>query len=153
KWFRGSEDDVMQRFLDAASRESADVVVRITGDDVFIDPAFLDRAVGHHLANNADYTAYPGLPKGMETEVMSVSALKQAHALAEDPSFTEYMTHYIKRPYVFRFSAMPVDERYRRPFRLTLDTEEDYRLLQAIFGQLFRPGQMNTTEEIIDFLD
>ena len=153
KWFPGSEDDVMQRFLDAALREGADVVVRITGDDVLIDPAFLDRAVGYHLSKNSDYTAYPGLPKGMETEVISVRALQQAHELAEDPSFTEYMTNYLRRPDVFRVCDMPVEERCRRPFRLTLDTEEDYRLLQVVFDRLSRPGKVITTEEIIDFLD
>lgn len=153
KWFRGSEDDVMLRFLDAVSRECADVVVRITGDDILIDPVFLDRAVGYHLAKNADYTAYPGLPKGMETEIVSVSALRLAHELAEDPSFTEYMTSYLRRPDIFRVSDMPVEERYRRSFRLTLDTEEDYRLLKTVFDGLSRPGKIITTEEILDFLD
>lgn len=153
KWFRGSEDDVMQRFLDAATREAADVVVRITGDDVLVDPTFLDRAICHHLEKNADYTAYPGFPKGMETEIVSMSALRKAHELAEDPSFSEYMTHYLQRPDIFRITDMPVEERYRRRFRLTLDTEEDYRLLQAIFDRLSRPEKIITTEEIIEFLD
>lgn len=153
RWFRGSEDDVMKRFLDAASQEGADVVVRVTGDDLLVDPAFLDRAVAYHLSKNADYTAYPGLPKGMETEVISVSALRRAHELAEDPSFTEYMTYYLRRPDVFRVSEMPVEEGYRRPFRLTLDTPEDYRLLQIVFEQLCCPDKVITTEEIINFLD
>jgi N,N'-diacetyllegionaminate synthase len=153
KWFRGSEDDVMLRFLDAASREAADLVVRITGDDLLIDPDFLDRTVAYHLEKNADYTSCSGLPKGMETEVVSVSALKKAHELAEDPSFSEYMTHYLRRPDIFRVSDMPVEERYRRSFRLTLDMEEDYRLLQMLFDHLYRPGKVMTTEEIIEFLD
>ena len=153
KWFRGSEDDVMRRFLDAASREEADVVVRITGDDILIDPVFLDKAATYHLEKNADYTACPGLPKGMETEVMSVSALKTAHELAEDPSFSEYMTNYLRRPDVFRVSDMPVNERYRRAFRLTLDTDEDYQLLRTIFDRLFTPDKIISTEEIIEFLD
>ncbi len=153
KWFRGSEDDVMQRFLDAADREGADVVVRATGDDVLLDPAYLDRAVAFHLSKNADYTAYPGLPKGMETEILSVGMLRAAHAMAEDPSFSEYMTFYLRRPDVFRVSDMPVGEADRRPYRLTLDTEEDYRLLQEIFERLHRPGKVITTGEIIEFLD
>jgi N,N'-diacetyllegionaminate synthase len=153
KWFRGSEENVMKRFLDAASREEASVVVRVTGDDILVDPAFLDRAVDYHLAKNSEYTAYPGLPKGMETEIISVSALKRAHELAEDPSFTEYMTYYLRRPDVFRVSEMPVEGRYCRPFRLTLDTVEDYRLLQAIFDRLYCPGKIVTTEEIVDLLD
>jgi len=153
RWFRGSEDDVMLRFLDAADREAADVVVRVTGDDVLIDSRILDRAVAHHLAKNADYTCYSGLPKGMETEVISVSALKMAHRLAEDPSFSEYMTNYLKRPDVFRVIDMPVEAPYARPFRLTLDTQEDYQLLQTVFELLARPGGMISTEEIIALLD
>jgi spore coat polysaccharide biosynthesis protein SpsF (cytidylyltransferase family) len=79
--------------------------------------------------------------------------LQRAHELAEDPSFTEYMTHYLQRPDVFRVSEMPIEERYCRSFRLTLDTEEDYRLLQILFDRLSRPGKILTTEEIIEFLD
>lgn len=152
-WFQGVEDDVMRRFLDAAERERADIVVRVTGDDLLVDPAYLDRAVAFHLSKNADYTAYPGLPKGMESEILSVSMLRAAHAMAEDPSFTEYMTFYLRRPDVFRVSDMPVEDVDRRAYRLTLDTQEDYRLLQEIFGRLYHLGKVMGTREIIALLD
>lgn len=151
--FRGSEDDVMQRFLDAAARESADVIVRVTGDDMLIDPHWLDAAVGFHLSHNAEYTAYPGLPKGMETEVISVAALRRAHELAEAPEYSEYLTYYMRRPDVFRVCTMPVDERYCRPYRLTLDTPADYEVLQAVFDRLYQPGGVFTTEQVIELLD
>lgn len=153
RWFRGSEDDVMGRFLDAATAEAADTIVRVTGDDLLVDPEMLDVAVEFHLARNADYTAYPGLPKGMETEIISVRAMRRAHELAEDPSFTEYMTYYLRRPDVFRVSEMPVPERCRKTLRLTLDTLEDYRVLQALFDGLYRPGEVFGTEEVIRFME
>jgi len=51
---------VLKRFLDAADREGADVIARVTGDDLLIDTAYIDRAFDFHLAHNADYTAYRG---------------------------------------------------------------------------------------------
>ena len=69
KWFRGSEDDVMDRFIKAADKEKADIIVRITGDNILIDPFYLDKAVKYHLKNKADYTSIDGLPSGVKSEI------------------------------------------------------------------------------------
>jgi N,N'-diacetyllegionaminate synthase len=153
KTFAGSEDDVMDRFIKAGEIESADIVVRITGDDILIDPVHLDKAIFYHFENSADYTSMSGLPKGTECEIISFNALKKAHKLAIDSRWTEYMTYYLKVPEFFKVADMPVDAAYRRDFRLTLDYPEDLEVLKIIFKNLYRPGKVFSIEELIAFLD
>ncbi len=153
-FFAGSEDDVMQRFLDAAEQEGAEHVVRVTGDDLLVDPAYLDRLVLHHIREGADYSCAPGLPKGTECEVIFVQALKKAKQLAEDSSWSEYMTWYLKVPEVFRIAEMPVEEAVRRPrYRLTLDYEQDLDVLRRLFAGLSRTRPAMTVEDIVTYLD
>lgn len=154
EFFAGSEDDVMQRFLDAAERGQAEHVVRVTGDDLLVDPAYLDRLALHHIREEADYSCAPGLPKGTECEVISVRALKKARQLAEDSSWSEYMTWYLKVPEVFRVAEMPVEDSVRRPqYRLTLDYEQDLDVLRHVFAGLLRSRPSMTVAEIVAFLD
>lgn len=153
KAFAGSEDDVMDRFLRAGEREGAEIVVRVTGDDILIDPVHLDKLVFHLFEKNADYACMTGLPKGTECEVISYQALRTAHERAFDSRWTEYMTYYLKVPELFTVADMPVEERYTRKFRLTLDYAEDLDVLRAVFRNLYRKGEVFSLDELIAFLD
>ncbi|MBZ0156312.1 MAG: N-acetylneuraminate synthase family protein [Alphaproteobacteria bacterium] len=153
KAFAGSEDDVMGRFLGAGEREGAEIVVRVTGDDILIDPVHLDKLVFHLFEKNADYACMTGLPKGTECEAISYKALKAAHERAIDSRWTEYMTYYLKVPELFTVVDMPVEERYTRKFRLTLDYAEDLEVLRTVFRNLYRKGEVFTLDELITFLD
>ena len=154
RFFAGSEDDVMQRFLDAADREQAEHVVRVTGDDLLVDPTYLDRLALHHIREGADYSCAPGLPKGTECEVIAVPALKKAKQLAEDSSWSEYMTWYLKVPEVFRVVEMPVEDSVRRPhYRLTMDYEQDLEVLRRVFAHHSRTRPEMTVQDVVAFLD
>ena len=153
-YFAGSEDDVMDRFLQAAEQEQAEHIVRVTGDDIVVDPEYLDRLILYHIQEQADYSCIPGLPKGTESEVMSVAALKKAYALAEDSSWSEYMTWYLKVPDVFRVREMPVKASIQRPqYRVTLDYPEDLEVLRQLYGLVSVPDRAITVEEIVQCLD
>lgn len=156
KYFRGSEKDVLSRFLGAADKEKADIIVRVTGDNILIDPIYLDKAVEYHISQKADYTSIQGLPSGVKCEVMSVPALKKIHRLAEAPQFTEYLTWFFtKNPSFFKIVDLPVEEKFNRPnFRLTLDTPEDLELLRIIFKNLYKKGEKPFLwPKIVEFLD
>jgi N,N'-diacetyllegionaminate synthase len=153
KWYAGSENDVMDRFLQAAATVNADVIVRVTGDDILVDPHHLDLLVRRHIEAGADYSCCPGLPKGTECEAISTAALRKAHELAEDPNHSEYMTWYLKRDDIFRVQELQVDEQFRRDYRLTLDCPEDLAVLKEVFRNLHRPGETFSLAELIRFLD
>ncbi|MEW6183476.1 MAG: hypothetical protein AB1500_09935 [Bacillota bacterium] len=149
--FRGSEENVMERFIQAADRENADNIVRVTGDDILIDWVHLDRAIDYHNRMNADYTWY-GIPKGTETEIISTPALKRAYSLLNDPSHREHLTYAVKRPDLFRVCEMPVAEKYRKGYSFTLDTAEDLEVLKIIFHGLY-DGRPFTLDELITFVE
>ena len=154
-YFLGSENDVMQRFLDAANMVKANIIVRVTGDNPLTSPYFIDKAILHHIKTKADYTYSKELPQGTKGEVISISALKKAHDLAEDPNYSEYMTWYfIYNPHIFKIEEVPVEEWMKRPnYRLTVDYPEDLKLIREIYRRLYIPGKIIHLKEVIKLLD
>ncbi len=154
-YFVGNEKNVMKRFLGAAEKVKADIIVRVTGDNPLTSPYFIDSAIKHHLKAGADYTYTTDLPQGTKGEVISVSALKKAHELAEDPNFSEYMTWYFTdNPNFFKIEKILIDEDMKRPsYRLTVDTPEDLELIKKIYGKLYEHGQIIPLKAVIKFLD
>lgn len=150
----GSEKDVMSRFLEAAERFQADTVVRVTGDDILIDPEIVDAMIQFHHEQSADYTWAEGLPKGVEAEIMAVTALKRAYRLAEDTSWTEYMTWYIKNPQYFHIARFePEEDLKRADIRLTMDHPEDFAVIETVLTHLRKSCPDFRTRDIIQFLD
>jgi len=154
KWFRGDKDDVMDRFIKAGERENADIVIRVTGDDVFTSPEYIDFAIDYHIKHNADYSITDELPFGAAGEVINMQALKKAHRLAEDPSYTEYMTWYLDNPEFFKVEKIRVDEGIKRPqYRLSCDTPSDLKIIREIFKRLYSKGKVIKLTDVVKLLD
>jgi len=153
--FRGSNEDVMGRFLGAAKEFGVDVIVRVTGDDVLSDPLYIDRTVQHHLRVNAEFTSVIGLPAGVGREVISVAALKWVHDHARKPEMTEYMTWFLDAPSFVRSSCIYADPEHFRPdYRVTLDTQEDLDVISWIFNSLGTKGEeLFGLDDVIKLLD
>ena len=78
---QGSENDVLDRFLQAAKKHQADVLVRITGDCPLVDPTLVDDVIRCFSAAQVDYfsnTNPPTYPDGLDIEVFTYKALEQA---------------------------------------------------------------------------
>jgi spore coat polysaccharide biosynthesis protein SpsF len=123
--FRGDEDDVLRRHLDAARWLGADHVVRVTGDNPLTDVETAETLIVQHLAQGADYTYVPGdaLLMGILSEVISTAALARAWERGDARHRSELMTLYMKEhPEEFRIAhgALP-PELYRPQYRLTVD--------------------------------
>jgi spore coat polysaccharide biosynthesis protein SpsF len=154
QWFRGSPDDVLERFIQAAEVEGADIVVRATGDNPLTDPVYLDRAVAHHINTGAEYTYVDGLPKGTECEVMSLVALKKCWETAHNPGLSEYMTLYFKDSGLFKTERVEADEDVRRPhYRLTVDSPEDLKLVKEIYKKLYKKKGIFPLQEVVKLMD
>lgn len=156
--FRGSEEDVLSRYYEAAVRFGADVVVRLTADCPLVDPRVTERVVKEHLNSGADYTSNiikRTYPRGLDTEVFNYDVLEKANKEAKQDYEREHVTPYIYRhPEIFKLKSVEASGKLRRPdLRLTVDTEEDLRLIREIFKRLYRDGQIFYTDDIIDLLD
>ena len=156
KFFRGSEEDVLSRYYNAAKENNADVIVRITSDCPLIDPDIIDDLIANHIKNKADYTANiikRTYPRGFDVEVFSIKSLIKSFDEADKKYYREHVTPYIREhPEKFKLYNIEAGNKLRRPeIRITVDTIEDFNLIGKIYENFdnidFR------AEEIIDFLD
>jgi spore coat polysaccharide biosynthesis protein SpsF len=139
---RGSETDLLERYLVAARVHDAEVVVRITSDCPLIDPEVIDATVGAFRAAGVDYASNalepPTYPRGLDVEVIARAALERAGRQDADPAWREHATPYIYRhPELFRLLRVPADDDHG-DLRWTLDTPEDYQLIGRIYDALGR---------------
>lgn len=136
--FRGSEDDVLDRYYRAAVEQDASVVVRVTSDCPMIDPeiidwtiAALDRSPPPDYASNV--LPPRTFPRGLDVEALRFAALERAWHEDRNPDWREHVTPYVYRnPNRFRLArvAIPVDQ---SAHRWTLDTDADLAFLQRIY--------------------
>lgn len=146
--FRGSLEDVLDRYYQAAKRFNAENICRVTADCPLIDPAIIDRAAEEFEKEQPDYistgrekTTYPD---GMDTEIFSLKALERAWKEAKLPSEREHVTPYIwKHPEIFKLAEIQND-RDLSHVRLTLDEQADYDVLQDVVSHV-RPVTMERT--------
>ena len=136
KVFRGSEQDVLDRYYQAAKYVNADVVVRITSDCPVIDPEVTDATIRAFLDQHADYASnirVRSYPRGLDTEVMTLQALERAWRESTKPYQREHVTPYIyENPQEFKLHGIENDTDCSR-HRWTVDTPEDLQLLRAIY--------------------
>ena len=154
--FRGSQNDVLDRYVQAARQVRADVVVRLTGDCPFLDPAESARVVKAFLSQTAcDYACNidpPFLPDGLDTEVIGLDCLIRIGKQARELPYREHVTLYIRQhPGDFKIARVTGHEDLSS-IRLTLDQAEDYRLLSEVAAQLKQRRQFGHLHEIMAVL-
>lgn len=155
KYFRGSKEDVLSRYYLAARENNSDIVVRITSDCPCIDPEVVDSVIEKHLATKADYTLNTLIrtfPHGLDTEVLSFDTLEKTYMEATEAFEREHVSPYIYKsnPQMFKITSVEAPARLRVPdIRITLDTEEDYALLCAVFDYLYPQNEFFGAEDII----
>jgi spore coat polysaccharide biosynthesis protein SpsF len=136
--FRGSEQDVLDRYYRAAQQAQADAVVRITSDCPLIDPAISDRTIEAFVNAQPDYASNVldrTYPRGLDTEVMTFSALESDWREAREPYQREHVTPFLyQHPERFKLLSVRGQSDYSQ-HRWTLDTPEDLQLLRAIYAR------------------
>ncbi|MFZ3130447.1 MAG: acylneuraminate cytidylyltransferase, partial [Desulfosporosinus sp.] len=146
--------DVLSRYFGAAKENDLDVVVRITSDCPLIDPAVVDNVIGAYLENakSCDYVSNclkRTFPRGMDTEVFPLSLLEQVCCEALEQPYREHVTLYIHEDSQ-RFCLLNVAfERDESHQRWTVDTPEDFKLIEHILETLY---PINPYFEIEDVL-
>jgi spore coat polysaccharide biosynthesis protein SpsF len=135
--FRGSEQDVLSRYLGAAQAFHAGLIVRITSDCPLIDPEVVDRIIVGAVESGADFASNcieRSYPRGLDAEVFTMRALIRAHEASDQPHQREHVTSvFYERPDLFRLYSVAGDHSYTR-HRWTLDTHEDLALIRAIYS-------------------
>jgi spore coat polysaccharide biosynthesis protein SpsF len=153
--FKGSQEDVLSRYYEAAKHNRADVIVRITSDCPVIDPEIIDNMIKMFLdsSGKADYLSNAlkrTYPRGLDTEVFSFNALERACNEAEKDYEREHVTSYIyEHPERFRLLGFesPVDY---SDHRWTVDTVEDFELITKIYEALYPHNEKFLLKDILE---
>lgn len=148
---RGSESDVLDRYLVAARHAQADVVVRITGDCPLIDATLVDRAVAQFKAERLDYlsnVAPASYPDGLDTEVFTLKVLEQAGCESQDPFDHEHVTPYLRKPGLFKTGVMLHSEDLSG-LRWTVDEPADFEVISNVFAH-FAPNIHFSWTEVLN---
>jgi glutamate-1-semialdehyde 2,1-aminomutase len=153
--FRGSLDDVLDRFYRAAAAHSPDHVVRLTGDCPLADPEIIDRAVELHLASGADYTSNclePTWPDGLDVEVCRFPCLEEAWKEARLPSQREHVMPFVNRqPRRYRIVHLKGDSDLSR-MRWTVDEPEDLEFVRKVYEALHPSDPAFSTSDVLALL-
>ncbi len=160
--FRGSEEDVLSRYRDAARAFQADTVVRVTSDCPLIDPELVNTIVRRHNTSRAnDYTCnvlVRSYPRGVDTEVVSMPCLERLFRQAKDPRYREHVTSYV-HDHLGEFVTENVlrAKGDRSDLRICVDTPEDFGVVEAVVkgldGDNSSLGFNSAIENVIAFLD
>lgn len=148
--YRGDPDDVLLRMTNAAEEFGVDTVISCTADNPFVDPVYIDRLAEYHWQQGHDFTNTAGLPWGVFAYALSCPALVRACEIKAERD-TEVWGGYFTQTGLFRWGTLEVtDPAVRWPeLRLTVDTPEDFALVERIFAELHRPGKVFSLEEIV----
>ncbi len=134
EFFRGSEDDVLDRFYKCAIKYNPDIVVRATCDNPLVDYTVADD-LWEHLEGN-DYVLCKNVPLGTGVEVLKMSALVKSYNEATTRPEHEHVTPYI---YTHPEKFCIFEKDFGLPsYRLTVDEERDYELANCIYDALYR---------------
>lgn len=153
--FRGSEEDVLNRYYNAAKQFDADIVVRVTGDCPLIDPEVVDRVVNFYLNHQYDYVSNTRLltyPRGLDVEVFSIKLLEKAVSEAKLPSEREHVTPYFYlHPELFKIGNVACEIDLSK-HRWTVDTEEDFQLITKIIETLYPKKSDFVMNDVLELL-
>lgn len=160
KVFRGSENDVLKRYIDAANQYGGDIIVRVTGDCPLIDPVMLDHVITCYLTNNYDYVGIDTLNKkyirGLDVEVFSKQCLDKVYSIVKDEKenspYKEHVTYYMyKHPEEFSVHQIQAAPFHHKDYRLCVDTKEDFEVITKVYEHF--KDKYIPIEKVITYLD
>lgn len=160
-YFRGSVEDVLERYYEAAKMFGADIIVRVTSDCPLIDGAIIDACIEAFEKGTYDYVSNinPGprtFPRGLDTEVFSFPTLERAYKNAHETYEREHVTPYIweNKNGAYRIGPTVVaGPGYAADYRLTVDYPEDFRVAEEIYKKFFVSDRNINVKDVLRFLD
>ena len=151
---RGSENNVLQRYIDAIQKTLAKTIVRITGDCPLIDPAVVDKVIEAYKSANVMYASNidpPSFPDGMDVEVIDRKCLESLSECSLEIRHLEHVTSFIRENKHYTKANLKASKNLSK-LRLTLDESSDLEVISSIVKH-FHPRMDFTLKEIIKLYD
>jgi len=162
-FYRGSLNNVLERFIETAEFFDLDVIIRITGDNPLTDPVLIDSVISEYKNDpKLDYinnVHRNGSVHGSGCELVTLAALKRVYNEVSNTTgkndFLEHVTLYIrKNADQFNTRMFYPDEQLSRPeISYSVDYPEDFTLVEILYKNLYHSGRPFKTREVLEFLD
>jgi len=155
--YKGSEEDVLDRYYQTAKFWQADSIVRITSDCPLIDPKIINKVISVYLENKdnidgASNTIRRTYPRGLDVEVISFRTLEKVWKEAKKDYQREHVTIYIyEHAKQFKLYSVENDENLAH-HRWTVDEEKDLEFVKEVYERLYKEGKIFLMEDVIDLL-
>lgn len=155
-YFRGDENNVLDRFYHCALYHKLDIIIRITSDCPLIDPVVVDKMIDIYVNNNYDFISNTScnFPLGFSAEIINFQLLKSMWENADKKYEKEHVMPYIYiRSDIYNIYWYYYEKNYS-DYRLTIDTKEDYEVIKFLHSKLYKTSNFNyNLEDCIDLLD
>jgi len=154
EFYAGSEHNVLERFFSASKEKNCSYIIRVTGDNPLTDFESASNTLEYAIETDADHASTLGIPLGTGVEVIKKSALQRAYESGNEPHHKEHVTPYIKE-HPEEFKLARYQSQLINPYpnlRLTVDTSEDYKLMEIIYKELYN-GSLIRLKDVIDLID
>lgn len=151
-FYRGSENDILERYLDAAKNFNTDFIISVDGDDIYSDPDYINKIILAYEKTNADYIDMIDFPFGIASVGIKKEALTRVCELKKtDNTETGYRLFFHDEK-IFKIHKMKLKDNIKFPkkLRLTLDYQEDLELAKKIISKL---GNDFHLEDIIELFE
>lgn len=163
-YYRGSENDVLQRFIDAANEFKADKIIRVCADNPFLDMDFLNFLLQNFEKTECDYMSFStseGTPTikthyGFWAEAVKLSTLNKVKSMTDENLYHEHVTNFIyanKDVFDVRFFNIDKEIENHDDIRLTIDTKTDFDIQKEIFNKIYKEKPNFNAFDIVDFLN
>lgn len=145
---QGSENDVLDRYIQVAKKYLADIVVRITGDCPLVDPDLVDECIRRFRTEKVDYlsnTNPPTYPDGLDVEIFTYAALERANRETDDPFDREHVTPYLRKQDKFKTGSIQHSQDLSNS-RWTVDEPIDLVVIEKVFEYFYPRTNFSWTE-------
>lgn len=159
--YRGSENDLVDRYYQAALHHQAEIIVRLPADNPVVEPGEIDRIVEHYIHSDDDFSANThnilenGYPDGIGAEVFSLSGLQEVWSETTDPRHREHPhTYFYEHPERFKLGTVQCPAEFRRPdLVLDVNTSDEYEFLASIYEALYPNNPNFHITDVIQWYD
>ncbi|MHB9041469.1 MAG: cytidylyltransferase domain-containing protein [Melioribacteraceae bacterium] len=159
-FYRGSSEDVLSRYYNAAKSFNAKIIIRITSDCPVIDFSIIDKMLEEFISETRvrklDYLSNVltrSFPRGLDTEIFTFAAIEKTYNEAKQIYEREHVTPYIyNHPDIFTLKNFSNEKDYSF-HRWTVDTQEDFDLVDKIYKSLYEKNKLFLLEEILKLFE
>ena len=160
-FYRGSENDVLDRVLSAAKAAGGDLILELWGDSPLIDSTILDHMIDYYLENDFDCvgTTLPNFPRtfpiGLSALIFPTKILEEVETITQNPTDRENVSNYIyEHPEKYKIGHLPCPQSLNFPdLRLTVDEQKDFDLVKMVFENLYPSNPNFSAADAIKFLN